>query len=704
MTTTTKTRPMADWSLAPRGAVSGAVNGFLGVAALAAAAHAVELAPVWAAAGTAVSAIGSIAHSAEVGTHTPTLLYRLCCVLGAGSWVAYTAATTPWTSGAFYTLGLGALAAGALAPWFRIKEPAATARTTRAAVIPRRVAQVAAEWEQRILDVTRIRVEITDVRTWDSKAGYTLTGLLPLDGTTRQQLAGACDQLAAAARLPDGCGVEVAKGPHRGSFVMHVMTVNRLTEDVDWHGDLSARDIHEPAWLGEHRDSSPMTVPLREESVILVGQKGSGKTTVLHGLIWEAARCFNGLTAVIDVNGGSLAQPWLHPWLEGETERPAIDWVASDLDEALEMTRILVEMAIDRKTSYRHLKVKHNLSLLPLSAGLPSYQLLVDEGGELMSTTTRDPIKNEIRDNIEELLRIGRDAGFNTIISSLRAVQDMVSPDVIKQSRVKIGMFCDDEAELAYLFGWNKGADPDELAGPGTGFYRVPGATVRPFKAGYLKHGDIARAAVTIANNRPDLDAAGIAVGGDVYRDRLTRMRKAFGGGKEVALPAEKLRAPQPPAEPAPSPARTSAPHLTVLRGGVASWPDPAEIAATAAAGSLFAGQYDLEPERVETLRAEQVHEVEAGRPLPELLVRALQVIGEDRRIHSVALARALRLEQGELAALLGALGVRTLPNPFERGGEKLRGYERQHLEEAANAIRRGELQVPPEVADWPAA
>ncbi|GAA0853587.1 hypothetical protein ACFQVD_26275 [Streptosporangium amethystogenes subsp. fukuiense] len=699
----TKTKPPADWSLT-HGPIGGAVNGFLALAALGAAAHAVDIDAWLPAAGTAVSAVGSILHSLDRGAHTPTLLYRLCCALSAGSWLTYTAATTPWTSGAFYALGLGALAAGVLAPWFRIKEPATGAgRTVRAAVVPRRVAQVAADWEQRILAVTRVRVEITDVRTWDSKAGYTLTGLLPLDGTTRQILAGASDQLAAAARLPDGCGVEVAKGPHRGSFVMHVMTVNRLTEDVDWHGDLSARDIHDPAWLGEHRDSSPMTVPLREESVILIGQKGSGKTTLLHGLIWESARCFNGLTAVIDVNGGSLAQPWLHPWLEGETARPAIDWVAADLDEALEMTRILVEMAIDRKTSYRHLKVQHNLSLLPLSADLPSYQLLVDEGGELMSTTSRDPIKNEIRDNIEELLRIGRDAGFNTIISALRAVQDMVSPDVVKQSKVKIGMYCDDEAELAYLFGWNKGADPDELAGPGTGFYRVPGSTVRPFKGGNLRHGDIARAAVTIANNRPDLDAAGIAVGGDFYRDRLQRMRETFSGKAQVALPTQRPRAPQPPApaeQPTP-PARAGGPQLTVLRGGAASWPDPSEIAAAAAAGPVFAGDYDLGTGQGETLTAEQVHD---AAPVPELLIQALDVIGEDRRIHSVALARALRLEQAELADLLGALGVRTLPNPFERGGERLRGYERQHLQDAAEAIRRGELQVPPEVADWPAA
>lgn len=38
------------------------------------------------------------------------------------------------------------------------------------------------------------------------------------------------------------------------------------------------------------------------------------------------------------------------------------------------------------------------------------------------------------------------------------------------------------------------------------------------------------------------------------------------------------------------------------------------------------------------------------------------------------------------------------------RGGQELRGYELADLEAAAAAISRGDLKVPPEVADWTAA
>lgn len=43
-----------------------------------------------------------------------------------------------------------------------------------------------------------------------------------------------------------------------------------------------------------------------------------------------------------------------------------------------------------------------------------------------------------------------------------------------------------------------------------------------------------------------------------------------------------------------------------------------------------------------------------------------------------------------------------TPPNAFERGGQRRRGYKRGDLEDAAEAIRSGELEVPPEVAACP--
>lgn len=105
-------------------------------------------------------------------------------------------------------------------------------------------------------------------------------------------------------------------------------------------------------------------------------------------------------------------------------------------------------------------------------------------------------------------------------------------------------------------------------------------------------------------------------------------------------------------------------------------------------------------------VHVEQIHEIRVGAEvlLPELLRRALALPWDEGRLHSEVMAPALGMTEHELAALLGAIGVTRPPNAFERGGRRRRGYERQHLLDAAEAIRSGDLEVPPEVADWPAA
>nr|BFE85848.1 hypothetical protein GCM10020093_084490 [Planobispora longispora] len=67
-------------------------------------------------------------------------------------------------------------------------------------------------------------------------------------------------------------------------------------------------------------------------------------------------------------------------------------------------------------------------------------------------------------------------------------------------------------------------------------------------------------------------------------------------------------------------------------------------------------------------------------------------------------MATALEMTEHELAALLKPLGIAPLRNAFNRGGERGRGYALEDVQDAAEAIRRGELEVPPEVADWSAA
>lgn len=704
-----KDRPPADWSLASRGAVSGAVVGFLGVAAAATAGHLLEVEPYWVALVAGAGALGSIVRSMAAGATSPAVVFRLLRVLGAGGWATFTLATQPTREG---LLGLAAatVASAAVAPFFETG-PAATTAPGRAVVL-RKTTKLAEEWEQRILTVANLRVTIDEVSYWDSQAGYTLYGALPV-GATRKNLESHADALAEAARLPNGCGVEVLGGSKRGLFVLNVATVNRLTQDVPWADDLEMGSINEPKTLGDYRDSTPVTAKLRETSAVVIGMRGSGKTTVLHGLTWVSGMNRDALTWHMDLNGGGLSQPWLAPWLDGTTDRPAIDWAAGDLEEALAMSEVMLAILKDRKTTYAHLKLDSDSGLMPVGDGLMApvaIQLLLDEGAEALSPQQRDPLKKQLRDNVEEIQRIGRDGAGNVLASSLRATQDMVAPNIVRQATLRIGMLFEDEAEYNYLYGWSFPYGLDDLHGVGTGFIKTMGAPVRPWKAGNLRPSLIRKGAVHMANHRPDLDAAGVAVGSEVYAGRLERMRARFTPGSDlVPLPADFLRGhglevakPAGPATAAPAPpaegVSPDAPRLTVLQGGAAD----------------ILARFNLDPDlSQQVLRAEQVMPVAAGDgtaaeggQVPPLLTDLLALFTHHRaeRLHSRTLAEALRISQHELASLLRPLGVASLPNKFSVGGREGRGYDRRSIEDAAEGIRSGSLRVPSEVADWRAS
>ncbi|TLP66522.1 hypothetical protein [Microbispora triticiradicis] len=703
----------ADWSLAPRGPVSGTAQGALALAAVAVAGDLATVSPLWGGAVTAAGAVATVVRSAHLAHPPAGLLYRLGCWLGAGSWLTYTLTAGLWSQGAWVALGIGALTAGLLSPLGRPVSRRASGAGTGRALVLGRTARVGEEWERRVQRVCRVRVSVTDVREWPTRTGYDVHADLPGAGSTRAHLVTAADALAVDARLPQGCGVEIAPGAHRGAVVLRVATVNRLTQNIDYPADHRARSILDPIALGEYRDGSTAAVLLRESSALVTGQKGSGKTTTLHALTAGIGLCRDAIVWHIDLNGGGMSQAWLHPWLEGDSPRPAVDWAAATPGEALELAETALAIAKDRKKSTRALKIKANASLMPVSPELPEIVVIVDEGGEALAPTNRDA--RELREALEEIQRIGRNEAVNVIVSSLRATQDMISANVRKQSAVRVGMYVQDEEELAFLFGWNKGLSLADLPGKGCGFVQDGQAAPRPFRGYFMRPGDVVDAAHAVARNRPELDAAARQVAGQAYATRYGRMRAAFtdlDGEHQEELPARYA---------APAPAAPVRPRLAAVPCGpdASAWPDlrdlvkPATPAPAAPSMARAADWPDLLPRQrqPEVVRAERVSAVAAApasaRPLPEILARALEAfeVAGDDRMHSAALAEALGTADAlALAALLRPLGVTTLPRAFIRAGTEARGYALADLQAAAERVRSGELEVPDEVAKWPAA
>ncbi|MDL4777873.1 hypothetical protein [Actinomadura xylanilytica] len=744
----------ADWSLAPRGPVSATVQTGMGLVAVGGLGEMAGVSPWWAAAGAGAGALGHVLTTTRHHDGTPTaLLYRLGCWSGAGAWLSWAWMTGEvWNPNGLAALAVGAVGAGVLAPLGRIRKSAAGAVVPGTEVAVRPGGGLAGEWEARFKRVCRIAVTVADVRAWPNGAGYTVVGQMPPGPATRSQIAAASDALATDAQLPDGCGIEPPiTGAHRGEFLLPVSTTNLLGVRGDEHppkihypADYSPRSILDPIELGVRRDSSIASVSLREDSMLATGRKGGGKTNLLDVTTLGITRCVDALNWHIDLNGGGMSQFWLHPWLRGATDRPPIDWAASTPDEALLMVTVALAIAKDRKSSYRTFKAQANAKLLPVSAELPEIVISVDEGAEALSPRNNDPVTMQVRDGLEELQRIGRNEALNVVISSLRPTANSLSPDVLGQSAIRVGMFGLSAADMGHLYDWPKGLNADELPVKGTAFLGVMPDPPSPMKLWFLEPEQIQEAAVAVAGYRPELDEASAEVGNaeheirfgpkgtrpetmtDIYAGRYGRMRAAF-TGEPAELPTAGATAT--PARPVDhTKTRTAADQvapmlgatLRVLNGGrtaarvtgsAESWPDPMTTATPAAAVPAGSAEWpDLFPARttptpppttpgqpaapaagpapVPAATGTAVAELTA---VPDILTRALEAFeaAADTRMHSETLAQALGLADAvALADALRPHGVAPAAEKFKRGGLNRRGYWRDDIAAAAGQTR----------------
>ncbi|GAA0932401.1 hypothetical protein [Nonomuraea longicatena] len=685
MGSTTTGTPRADWSVRPRGAAGATVQGALALAAVAAVGDTAALDPLWGGAVAAVGALGTVVVGAHRHHPPAALLYRIGCWLSGGGWLTYTLAATPWSLNTLAALGVGSLAAGLLAPFGRATPT--PGRQPGTGLMLRASARNAAEWEARLLRVCRIRATVTDVRPWPGGTGYDVHADLPGGGVTRRQLTGYAEGLATDARLPEGCGVEVAAGAHRGAVVLRVSTVNQLARTIDYPADYSPRSVLEPVSFGEHANGEPAAALLREDSVLASGKRGSGKTTLLQDLSIALGRCLDNLVWHLDLNGGGLTQPWIDVWLEGRTVRCPIDWAAPNPAEGKRMLAAAVAIAKHRKASYRALKRSRNTNLLPVSVELPQITIVVDEGAQAVAD-------RDLKELLNELQNIGRNEAVNMVVSALRPTSDLIPVNMRKQSGVRVQMYGPDTEELGHMFGWAIGGklSMDQLAGRGTGFVSIDGSAPRPFRAYNALPGQIEQAALAIAATRPDLDPASAHAAGSAYATRYERMRWAFtdhdtdddtdteyGDAEDGAAPAFPATA-----------TAAAGRHLTALPGGADTWADPVSLAhRTTQHGSAAAW---AAPGHAVTAAAPPRQIPAPARPVPPIVGLALDAFtaAETGRLHSTELAEALGMSLTELADALRPHGITPRENPFKRGGVRARGYALEDFQHPSGGSHPG--------------
>jgi hypothetical protein len=536
-----------DWD-AKHGPVTGPINTGLAALAVGYAGHTLAMPWEWAALTAAAGAAGSHLAGRRRKVTSATLALRAAGWLGAGGWCSWAIANGPWTQTGIGSLLVGALGLGAaMAGAHHVEEKAEEQRVeqeaaARRATLDGKRRKIADEWEDRITRVCAgTVVQIIGVEVWESGSGFSLDGECGAGGTRWKDIAAYKDQLASDAKLPEGCGVEVGPGAHRGAVLINVSTANHLVDDVYYPDDYSPLTVNAPAPIGVRRDGQAEGPINRQASMLLVGQRGSGKTNLMNVMIANQCRMVDSLTFVIDLNGGGLALKWMRAWhAAGKPGRPPIDWVADTPEKARAMAAALVRVAKARKVGYQDREIAANDDKLPVDHEVPEIRVFNDEGAEIFSTRSR---RNEtlraIADDLVQTLEIARAAAVNETTSGLRATQDVISdPQILKQSTFKAGMKVADDAELNYFFGYNHNVSAEDAPYPGCALVRDGDGQVHPLKVYRLKPDQIAAVVAATSSLRPELDDLSRQAAGEAYEQRWQGTDHLFGVGPMPVTPA----------------------------------------------------------------------------------------------------------------------------------------------------------------------
>ncbi|MFE9624275.1 hypothetical protein [Streptomyces sp. NPDC006527] len=519
------------------------------------AANAAGAAPWWGAAVAGAGLAGSHIAGRLSGAGRGTLVLRAAAWVGAGAWCSWALNAGPWTVNCLSALaagavGLGAAMAGNRAARRREAERLAdeAAAAERALVLGRHRA-IADEWSRRFSRVSGIDgVQVVGVEMWPT-GGMTLEGRFPEGGYTWRDMQRCQDGLAGDARLPNGCSVEITEGIDRGSFLANIETANQVAAGPRMYPeDYSPRSLNDPLQLGHHKDGSDAAPCIRELTAIFTGRKGSGKSNLMNVAIAGQLRMVDVLVWVIDLNGGSLALPWLRAWHKaGKPGRPPFDWVADTPEKVLAMAEALLRIAKARKPGYADLQIEADDDKIPVSPAVPAIIVNADEVAELYSgKARRNPTLRKAGDVLLQVVELARAVACNVIASALRATQDVLEePQLVVQSGLKIAMKSD-EREIAYLMGWGDKISPEDMPVAGTGAIKVLDSPARALQVYRMTPSEIAKIVVATAEYRPELDELSRHAAGEDYERRWDGTEHLFSGS---ARPAPTAVADPPPAE-----------------------------------------------------------------------------------------------------------------------------------------------------------
>lgn len=282
----------------------------------------------------------------------------------------------------------------------------------------------------------------------------------------------------------------------------------------------------QPGW-------DPIGFNARTSSAHIWGPLGSGKTVVVADVIAGALQCPDALVWTVGVE---LAAAFLHPYKQGLTDRPAIDWVAASSDELVKMASAARAIAAERRAKYADLRFTANTHHTPVGdgrpGGAPPHILIVVDDEWLFRGLGE--AADKVWETFEQITSMTAVGAVSVVYTSVQRRASTV-PAFVRDLPVRIGMRITDEVELKAAFGVELGGRAAPRPYAGTGYLRTrPDGDTQRMRALHLTPQEMHEIAVATAGWRPRMDKVSEAAAGAAYKARWDRIPQALGISRPV--------------------------------------------------------------------------------------------------------------------------------------------------------------------------
>jgi hypothetical protein len=179
-------------------------------------------------------------------------------------------------------------------------------------------------------------------------------------------------------------------------------------------------------------------------SLYLAGQAcvPTHNSTLLNIFIAQLCRMPDALIFMIDLKGGQEARAWLMPWLQGHVDRPPIDWLATNREEAKIMLDALWAGGTARAESGKYARklrpgIQHDGQMAP------AVIVICDETAVMTGHFIReDSISNtQLATRLLQIAETFRSVAIDPVVAAVRAVVDVTGNSGLKaMAEVRIGM------------------------------------------------------------------------------------------------------------------------------------------------------------------------------------------------------------------------------------------------------------------------